>query len=76
MQQISSEVLDSSILALLEDVNKHPKSRIAARYKRLNILVRQGQKLKTEAINQGLMKAHLETTETGRLKTISLTERV
>ena len=59
----------------LADVRDHPDSGIAARYKRLGISVRQGQKLKQRAVEQGLTEEEDIRTPTGRLRVIRLTEK-
>ena len=59
----------------LKDVQDHPDSGIAARYKRLKLSVRQGQKIKTKLIEQGLVEEHLETTNKGRFSIIQLTPK-
>ncbi|GAI68660.1 unnamed protein product, partial [marine sediment metagenome] len=43
------ESVDNSVLNFLKDIQQYPKSGIAERYKRLEISVRQGQKLKAMA---------------------------
>jgi len=60
-------------LAFLRDVQDNPESGIAARYKRLGLSVRQGQKLKVRALQQLLIDETTETTKTGRLNVIQLT---
>jgi len=62
-------------LAFLRDVQEYPDSGIAARYKRLGLSVRQGQKLKIRALQQSLIQETIETTKTGRLIVICLTEK-
>jgi predicted transcriptional regulator len=62
-------------IAFLEDVQKHTESGVAARYKRLGLSVRQGQKLIVKLFEHGLIEQHKETTKTGRLKVIRLTEK-
>ncbi|MFA6187493.1 MAG: hypothetical protein WC770_09850, partial [Phycisphaerae bacterium] len=62
-------------LAFLRDVQEYPDSGIAARYKRLGLSVRQGQKLKILALQQSLIQETIETTRTGRLIVICLTEK-
>jgi hypothetical protein len=68
----SSSHLES---AFLQDVIDHPESGVAARYKRLGLSGRQGQKLKTKLIDQGLVQEQLETTHTGRRMIVRLTEK-
>ena len=74
---INSELIRSADnqLAFLKDVEEYPESGIAARYKRIGISVRQGQKLKEKLLQQGLIEESEETTKTGRLRVISLTEK-
>jgi hypothetical protein len=62
-------------LNFLKDVHDYPDSGIAARYKRLNLSVRQGQKLKARLLEQGLIAENLDTTKKGRLSIIKLTEK-
>jgi hypothetical protein len=59
----------------LKDVTNHPDSGVAARYKRLGLSGRQGQKLKTSLLEQGLIEEQLGTTPAGRLMTIRLAEQ-
>jgi len=67
--------IDAGILAFLQDIQQHPDSGIARRYKRLEISVRQGQKLKETAIVRGLIEEHIETTKTGRIKVVRITRK-
>jgi hypothetical protein len=62
-------------IAFLKDVVDHPDSGVAARYKRLGLSGRQGQKLKTKLLDQSLIEEELGTTHAGRLTTIRLTEQ-
>jgi predicted transcriptional regulator len=62
-------------VAFLRDVQDNPDSGVAARYKRLGLSGRQGQKLKTSLLEEGLIAEHLETTHNGRRMTIRLTEK-
>jgi len=62
-------------IAFLKDVQEYPESGIAARYKRLDMSVRQGQKLKVRLLEKELIEEHQETTKTGRLRVIRLTEK-
>jgi len=66
---------DGSVLAFLQDTHQYPDSGIAQRYKRLGISVRQGQKLKTILLEQGMICEHTQMTATGRLKMVELTEK-
>jgi predicted transcriptional regulator len=62
-------------IAFLKDVVDDPDSGVAARYKRLGLSGRQGQKVKTKLLEEGFIQEELETTHTGRLTTIRLTEK-
>jgi hypothetical protein len=62
-------------IAFLKDVQEYPASGIAARYKRLDLSVRQGQKLKKNLLEKTLIEEKQETTKTGRLTVIRLTEK-
>lgn len=62
-------------MGFLRDINQYPESGIAQRYKRLGISVRQGQKLKSKIFNGGLIEESIQTTKTGRIKVIKLTEK-
>jgi len=61
-------------IAFLGDIQRYPDSGVAARYKRLGLSVRQGQKLKAQLLKDGLIDDHTDITKTGRLTTIRLTE--
>ena len=61
-------------IEFLKNVQENPTSGIAARYKRLGLSVRQGQKLKSSLLEQGLIKEDKELTKTGRLTIIRLAE--
>jgi len=61
--------------AFLLDVASYPESGIAARYKRMAISVRQGQKLKAQLVSAGLIEESEEHTKTGRIRKIRLTEK-
>jgi hypothetical protein len=67
--------LGPTSIAFLTDVRDHPESGVAARYKRLGLSVRQGQKLKGKLLQQNLIEERDEHTQTGRLKRIRLTEQ-
>jgi hypothetical protein len=62
-------------IAFLKDVVDNPDSGVAARYKRLGLSGRQGQKMKTSLLEQGLIEEQLGTTPAGRLMTIRLSEQ-
>lgn len=61
--------------AFLDDVAVNPDSGVAARYKRLGLSVRQGQKLKTKLVAHGLLEEEETRTSTGRVRVIRLTEQ-
>ncbi|MGD0572889.1 MAG: DUF87 domain-containing protein [Sedimentisphaerales bacterium] len=63
------------IIQLLRDIQDYPDSGIAARYKRLGLSVRQGQKLKAKALELSLAHERPETTRTGRQTLTQLTEK-
>jgi len=60
-------------IAFLKDVVDHPDSGVAARYERLGLSVRQGQKLIEKLFEESLIEQRLETTKTGRVRVIRLT---
>jgi len=66
---------DETLFAFLKDIQQYHDSGIAQRYKRLGISVRQGQKIKAKVLSQGLIEEQIQTTKTGRIKVISLTEK-
>ena len=68
-------VLTALDIAFLEDVQDHPDSGVAARYQRLGLSARQGQKLKFKMAEKGLIAERLETTPVGRLAVIELSEK-
>ena len=70
-----SQVYDGRKISFLRDVQEYPDSGIAARYKRLGISVRQGQKLKAELLEKGLIEEQRQTTATGRLNVLGLTAK-
>jgi hypothetical protein len=78
-QGLSEDVAGSPLsrmeIAFLKDVVDDPDSGVAARYKRLGLSGRQGQKVKTKLLEEGFIQEELETTHTGRLTTIRLTEK-
>ncbi|MBN1804958.1 MAG: ATP-binding protein, partial [Sedimentisphaerales bacterium] len=71
----NTNLAENMEMSFLQDIQNFPYSGIAERYKRLDISVRQGQKLKAKALNQELIQEQIQTTKTGRMKVISLTER-
>jgi len=74
---IRPQVMETSDkeIAFLKDVQEFPDSGIAARYKRLDLSVRQGQKLKAKLLEKELIEEYQETTKSGRLRVIRLTEK-
>jgi hypothetical protein len=67
--------LDDVGIRFLTDVQQYPDSGVAARYSRLGVSVRQGQKLKLRLLEKGLIEEQMETTHAGRLAAIQLTEQ-
>jgi len=59
-------------LQFLRDILAHPDSGAAARYQKLGVSVRQGQKTKTDLLHRGLIEGHKATTKTGRMKAVRL----
>jgi hypothetical protein len=59
----------------LIDVQTYPESGIAERYKRLGLSVRQGQKVKLRLIAAAIVEEQLQTTHSGKLRVIRLTEK-
>jgi DNA helicase HerA-like ATPase len=57
----------------LQDVREYPDSGIGERYHRLGISVRQGQRLKAQLVEKGLIEEAEKKTKTGRLRVIRLT---
>jgi hypothetical protein len=78
-ERLSEDVADSPSkgpeIAFLQDVVDYPDSGVAARYKRLGLSGRQGQKVKTKLLEQCLIEDQLGATQAGRLITIRLTEQ-
>jgi hypothetical protein len=62
-------------LAFLRDVKEYPDSGVAARYKRLGLSVRQGQKIKTQALQHLLIEETIEITKIGKHILIRLTDK-
>jgi len=62
-------------IVFLQDVRDRLDSGVAARYRRLGLSGRQGQKLKAKLLEQGLIEQQLGTTHTGRRMTVQLTEK-
>ncbi len=63
------------LIYFLKDIQNSPESGVAARYKRLGLSVRQGQKLKTTALKFLLIEERIETTRIGRQALTHLTEK-
>jgi len=74
-QREDAPALGPTSTVFLSDVRDYPESGVAARYRRLGLSVRQGQKLKDKLLKQGLIQEHDEHTQTGRLKVVRLTEQ-
>lgn len=74
-EEDAASLLNGLEIAFLKDVVDYPDSGVAARYKRLGLSGRQGQRLKTRLLDQGLIEEQLGTTPAGRLMTIRLTEQ-
>ena len=66
---------ESLEIRFLRDIRDYPDSGIAARYKRLGISVRQGQKIKAYLAADGLIEEEEQRTPTGKLLRIRLTEK-
>jgi len=66
---------EDSEIAFFRDVQNYPDSGIAARYMRLGVSVRQGQKLKAKLLGKALIEENQKTIRTGRLIAISITEK-
>jgi hypothetical protein len=62
-------------LAFVVDVADFPDSGVAARYRRLGLSVRQGQKQKGYLVAEGMLEEHEERTSMGRVCTLRLTEQ-
>ncbi len=71
----AGESSDLTDVAFLQDVADDPDSGVAARYKRLGLSGRQGQKLKARLLEANLIDEHLERTATGRRMIVRLTEK-
>lgn len=70
-----TKFLEGNESAFLKDIEEHPDSGVAARYERLGLSVRQGQKLIENLFVEGLIEQQLKTTKTGRVRVICLTEK-
>jgi hypothetical protein len=73
--EVYAKPVEVAETAFLRDVLENPESGIAARYKRLDLSVRQGQKLKIKLLEKELINEYQKTTKTGRLRVIHLTEK-
>jgi len=71
----TTDLTENLEMAFLRDIQNHPDSGIAERYKRLEISVRQGQKQKTKTLEKGLVEESTRIIKTGRLKVIQLTQK-
>jgi hypothetical protein len=74
-EDVAGSPANSPEIAFLKDVVDHPDSGVAARYERLGMSVRQGQKLIEKLFEESLIEQKLETTKTGRVRVIRLTEK-
>ncbi|MFH1613639.1 MAG: DUF87 domain-containing protein [Planctomycetota bacterium] len=72
---LNFESENGDVLAFLWDIKQFPGSGIAQRYKRLDISVRKGQKIKDRTLKDDLVEEHIETVRTGRIKIIRLTKK-
>lgn len=66
---------DAARIRFLRDIVENPESGVAARYKRIGLSVRQGQRLKGKLVLLGMLDEREERTATGRLHIIRLTEK-
>ena len=71
----STSASDDPMIQLLRDIQDYPDSGIAARYRRLGLSVRQGQKLKAKALELSFACERAETTRTGRQTLTQLTQK-
>jgi hypothetical protein len=62
-------------IRFLQDVQNVPDGGVAARYRRLGLSVRQGQKVKSALLENALIEEDLEITKFGRQTVIRLTEK-
>ena len=70
-----AESLESAEIAFLKDVQECPDSGIAARYKRLELSVRQGEKIKVRLLEERMIEENQEIARAGRLIAIHLAEK-
>ena len=61
--------------AFLTDIQKHPESGIAQRYKRLGVSVRQGQRIRGRLAAEGFITDIKEPTRTGSIRITRLTSK-
>jgi hypothetical protein len=64
-----------SIASASPERKSRSDSGVAARYSRLGVSVRQGQKVKLRLLEEGLIDEQIETTHAGRLAGIQLTDQ-
>jgi Helicase HerA, central domain len=69
-----TESIPTLVELFLIDIRDNPESGVAARYKRLSISVRQGQKIKYELLKAGLLTEEEIHNKTGRVIRLSLTQ--
>ena len=67
--------LSESEIKFLKDVGIVPDSGVSARYKRLGLSVRQGDKLKHQLLDKELLQEHEKLMRTGRMKVLRLTDQ-
>ena len=70
-----SPTLTGSELAFLKDVAIMPNSGVVARYTRLGLSGRQGDKAKQSLLAAGLLEEDEKLTPKGRMKVLRLTEK-
>jgi hypothetical protein len=73
--QSNTAAVSSPDHLFLVDIQTYPDSGIAERYKRLGLSVRQGQKIKHRFLAAGIIEEQLQTTHSGKLRVIRLTEQ-
>jgi len=73
--QVAPDSSQNLETAFLKDIRQYPESGVAARYARLALSVRQGQKLLEKLLEQGLIEQSRQTIKTGRLRAIRLTKK-
>jgi len=70
-----TESIPTLVELFLIDIRDHPESGVAARYKRLDTSVRQGQKIKYELLKAGLLTEEEIHNSIGRIIRLSLTQK-